>query len=49
MTDIRHEIEKNKENIVKAIRKTGTAQIQTSKDGLKVVAIKKEVIGGNNG
>ncbi len=44
MADLSKEIDKNKENILEALRRSGTAQIQTSKDGLKVVCIKKQVI-----
>jgi hypothetical protein len=44
MDDLSKEIDKNKENIIEALKRSGTAQIQTSKDGLKVVCIKKQVI-----
>lgn len=44
MSDLSKEIDKNKANIIEALKRSGTAQIQTSKDGLKVVCIKKQVI-----
>ncbi len=44
MTDVEKEIEKNKDKIAEAIKKTGTAQIYTTKDGLKVASVRKEVI-----
>lgn len=45
--EIEKEVKKNIPNIVEAIKRTGTAQIQTSKNGLTVVSIKKQAINTN--
>lgn len=44
MDDLSREVEKYKENIVKALKRSGTAEIHVCKDGIKVFSTKKVVI-----
>lgn len=44
MKEIEKEIEKNKDLIAETLKRTGTVQLQTSKEGIQVVSIKREVV-----
>ena len=44
MIDLSKELEEHKENIVKALKRSGTAEIHVCKDGIKVFSTKKVVI-----
>ena len=44
MVDLSKELEKHKENIVKALKRSGAVELRTSKDGIIVLGIKREVL-----
>ena len=48
MDDLSKDIDKHKENIVKALKKSGTVELRTSKDGIVVIGIKREVLNKKN-
>lgn len=44
MEDLREEVKKNISNIAEALKRTGTAQVNIAKDGLKVTAVSKHIV-----